>query len=61
MGKCAFRTTEISQSEIMVRNLQAAGFSDEEIHYEMSGYGSVQMVDRLLGSEQPDETRQRDL
>jgi ferritin-like metal-binding protein YciE len=32
--------------------LQAAGFSDEDIHYEMSGYGSVPTFARLLGDDQ---------
>jgi hypothetical protein len=41
-----------SQSEIMIRNLRAAGFSPEDIHYEMDGYGCVRTFACLLGDEQ---------
>jgi hypothetical protein len=41
-----------SHTEILIRNLQAAGYSEDDIHYEMAGYGSVQTFARLLGEEQ---------
>lgn len=53
MSKSVLHTAAVSQTETMIRNLQAAGFSDEDIHYEMSGYGSVPTFARLLGDDQP--------
>ena len=52
MSKSVLHTPAISQTETMIRNLQAAGFSEEDIHYEISGYGSVATFARLLGYDQ---------
>jgi hypothetical protein len=51
MSKSVLHTAAVSQTETMIRNLQAAGFSEEDIHYEISGYGSVATFARLLGYE----------
>ncbi len=58
MSESAHSTATVSHTEIMIRNLQAAGFSEEDIHYEMAGYGSVQTFSRLLDDEMG-ETRPR--
>jgi hypothetical protein len=52
MSKSILHTASISQTETMIRNLQAAGFSEDDIHYEISGYGSVPTFERLLGDAQ---------
>ena len=52
MSKFVLHTAAVSQTETMIRNLQAAGFSEDDIHYEMSGYGSVTTYARLLGDDQ---------
>jgi ferritin-like metal-binding protein YciE len=52
MSISVLHATPVSQTETMIRNLQAAGFSEDDIHYEMSGYGSVPTFTRLLGYDQ---------
>lgn len=64
MSISVLHTAPVSQAETMIRNLQAAGFSEDDIHYEMSGYGSVPTFARLLGYDQAadvvPETRDRE-
>jgi ferritin-like metal-binding protein YciE len=52
MAESAQTTASVSHTEIMIRNLQAAGYSEDDIQYEMSGYGCAQTFARLLGDEQ---------
>jgi len=47
-------TTTVSQTEIMIRNLAAAGFSEEEIQYELDGYGCMPNFVILDGCERND-------
>jgi len=51
MPESAFCATTVSQTEIMIRNLQAVGYSEDDIHYEMDGYGCVRTFARLLADE----------
>jgi len=46
--------TTVSQTEIMIRNLEAAGCSDEEIQYEMDGYGCMPNFVRFDDCERAD-------
>jgi len=52
MSLPVLHTAAVSHTEIMIHNLQAAGFSEDDIHYEMSGYGSVPVFARLLEYDQ---------
>jgi hypothetical protein len=50
----------VSQAEIMIRNLEAAGCSEEEIQYEMDGYGCMPNFVRFDEGERADAVVARD-
>ena len=52
MSKSVLHTAAVSHTETMIRNLQAAGFSDDDIYYEISGYGSLPTFERLRSDDQ---------
>lgn len=51
MPKSVPSTSTASQTEIMIRNMQVAGFSEDDVHYEMAGYGCERTFARWLGYE----------
>lgn len=53
-------TTAMTQTEIMIRNLEAAGFSEDEIQYELDGYGCMPDFARFDSSERADDRLARD-
>jgi hypothetical protein len=60
MSESDFGAATESQTEIMIRNLQAAGCSEEEIQYEMDGYGCMPNFVRFDDCERADAVVARD-
>ena len=58
MSNPIHNTAAVSETEILIRNLQASGFSEQEIHYEMTGYGCERTFARMFGYEQATDSVQ---
>lgn len=58
MSESASCATTVSQTEIMIRNLLAVGYSEDDIQYEMDGYGCVRTFAHLLADERAPSVRE---